>query len=49
MYKPNWFAQFLSDIRFGARYLAKSPALTIIAILSLALGIMATTAIYGKN
>jgi hypothetical protein len=41
-----WLSQFLSDIRFGVRFLAKSPALALIAILSLALGIMATTAIY---
>jgi putative ABC transport system permease protein len=41
-----WFREFLSDVRFGIRYLAKSPGLTIIAVLSLALGIMATTAIY---
>jgi predicted permease len=38
--------QFWRDIRFGIRHLAKSPGFTSIAILSLALGIMATTAIY---
>ncbi len=42
----TWFEQFLRDIRFGIRSLAKSPGFTSIAILSLALGIMATTAIY---
>jgi predicted permease len=42
----TWFGEFLSDIRFGVRYLAKSPGVTGIAVLSLALGIMATTAIY---
>jgi putative ABC transport system permease protein len=42
----TWFAEFLRDIRFGIRHLAKSPGVTSIAILSLALGIMATTAIY---
>src|SRR5262245_26470767 len=42
----SWSAQFLRDIRFGIRYLAKSPGFSAIAILSLALGIMATTAIY---
>lgn len=34
------------DLRFGARNLAHAPGLTTIAVLSLALGIMATTAIY---
>jgi putative ABC transport system permease protein len=42
----TWFGEFLSDLRFGVRYLAKSPGVTLIAVLSLALGIMATTAIY---
>jgi predicted permease len=42
----SWPAQFLRDIRFGIRHLAKSPGFSLIAILSLALGIMATTAIY---
>src|SRR5215470_5094047 len=42
----TWFAEFLHDIRFGVRHLAKSPNVTLIAVLSLALGIMATTAIY---
>jgi predicted permease len=42
----TWLAEFLRDIRFGVRHLAKSPNVTLIAVLSLALGIMATTAIY---
>ena len=36
----------LRDLRFGVRNLAKSPAFTTLAVLSLGLGIMATTAIY---
>ncbi|HMB29603.1 MAG TPA: ABC transporter permease, partial [Blastocatellia bacterium] len=42
----TWLAEFLRDIRFGVRHLARSPGFTSIAVLSLALGIMATTAIY---
>jgi predicted permease len=37
---------FLRDIQFGLRNLAKSPGFAATAILSLAIGIMATTAIY---
>jgi hypothetical protein len=37
---------FWQDLRFGARRLRKSPVYALMAILSLALGIMATTAIY---
>ena len=42
----NWLEQSLRDVQFGVRNLAKSPGFTTTAVLSLALGIMATTAIY---
>jgi predicted permease len=41
-----WLEQFWRDIRFGARHLAKAPAVSCLAIVSLAAGVMATTAIY---
>src|SRR5713101_315255 len=42
----NWIDQFRRDIHFGIRGLARSPGFTCLAVVSLALGIMATTSIY---
>lgn len=42
----NWIEQFWRDVRFGIRGLSRSPGFAVLAVMSLALGIMATTAIY---
>jgi putative ABC transport system permease protein len=42
----NWVEQFRRDVQFGVRGLTRNPGFAAVAVMSLALGIMATTAIY---
>jgi putative ABC transport system permease protein len=42
----TWLDELSGDVRFGARSLVSTPAVTCLAVLSLALGIMSATAMY---
>ncbi|HUF50849.1 MAG TPA: permease prefix domain 1-containing protein, partial [Longimicrobiales bacterium] len=44
--RREWFGELRQDLRYGARMLVRAPSFTAMAVLTLAIGIGATTAIF---